>query len=109
MFLGHPSDSCNADGQGHTVSPAALAVTALQMKESAVPGQHEEYDWLALELCVSLACSQACAAELQLKGMYSEHIKNTPSETIKAQRCVIPRSVCSSRASAGHLLPSMLC
>ena len=68
MFLGHPSDSCNTDGQGHTVSPAALAVTALQMKDSAVPGQHEEYDWLALELCVSLACSQACAAELQLKA-----------------------------------------
>ena len=69
--------SRHADGQGHTVSPAAYAVTALQMKDPAVPGQHEEYDWLALELCVSLPCSQACAAELQLKGMYREHIKYT--------------------------------
>ena len=80
IVLGHPSGSWHTDGQCHTVSPAAYAATASQRKDSAVPGQHEEYDWLAWELCVSLACSQACAAELQLKSMYSVHIKHTASQ-----------------------------
>ena len=66
--LAPPSCSRHTGGQGHPVSPAAYAVIALQRKDSAVPGQREEYDWLTLELCVSLACLQACTEEVLLEG-----------------------------------------
>ena len=56
------------------MSSAAYAVIAIQRKDCAVPGRHEECDWLTLELCVSLACSLACAAEQRHSyGLHQAH------------------------------------